>query len=97
MKNDQVITSRTPSFEDAIIEVSTAQAQMRMLMSYIQEHIDISSETGPNRGQAQPDMMYQCFSIVGALDRVMENIDSLAIESRKMVPAPVSKVDQQLQ
>lgn len=52
-------------------ELLSAIAQIRMMKAYVERHIDSSTTDGPNEGDAGPDLIFQCNSIIRSLDKLL--------------------------
>jgi len=56
-------------------DILMAQSQVRMLISYVQLHISEDTITGPNGGEAAPDIVNQCHALLGLLDGASKKLD----------------------
>lgn len=94
---NEIITSRTPTFGTVSNDVLRLKAQIRMLQSYVSEHIDISVEEGPNEGNAGPDIIYQCQAAIMTLDKILDDVSVLDVASNRKTVKPASQADESLQ
>lgn len=77
----EIISIRQPTLENSAVDVLRAQTGLRMLHSYVAEHISCDVEIGPNGGHAGPDITFQCETLISLLDRVYEDLQ--AIEAKR--------------
>ena len=70
----EIVTQQKSIIQGVEESLLMAMAQVRMMQSYINEHIDISVEEGPNEGLAGPDLVYQCISLNALLEGIYNDV-----------------------
>ncbi len=73
---DDIVDHEVPAVGSMQTQLMKSMSQLRMMRTYIETHISTSTD-GPNDGDAGPDLINGCDSVVDILDDLYNDLDNL--------------------